>query len=128
MKNILNIYFNVHFWLDPPERFITNEGLSVTFGMWTTSHALDKETGVRLVAHAFNAIMHTSNSLAVSMNSNFQLVAMVKTRDGSIWRRSLPRVDVAVILHIVVEILYLALFTLMIVQGFLMSTCCRGLS
>jgi hypothetical protein len=63
----------------------------------------------------------------VSLNSDFQLVAMVKTRNESIWRRSLRPVDVAVILRIVVEIIYLGLFTLLIVQGFLMSTRCRGL-
>jgi hypothetical protein len=81
--------------------------------MGTTCRAIDEESGVRLDAHVFNDIKRTSSSLAVSVNSNFRLVALVKTRDESKWRRSLRPVNVAAILRIVVEILiYRYLLTL----------------
>jgi hypothetical protein len=54
-----------------------------------------------------DSIMRTSSTLAVSANSNFRLVALVKTRESR-WRRSVRPVDV-VILRIIISSTYFIL-------------------
>jgi hypothetical protein len=73
----------------------------MNFRLGTTCRAtIDEESGVRVDAHILNDKMRTSSSLVVSVNPYFRLVALVKTRDESRWRRSLRPVDVAVIIYL----------------------------